>query len=252
MRTFPPAVSHLAIGFDLAIGIVVGVVAFVAPLGADAQRTDKADGLRDLGAPAGEIEVPMDPQAGLPGALEYRRLDSADTPITPPAASAAAAAAAAGDDEEGGLVTESDLGDAEDADGEEVNDKPLPPYRGVRPGTRDRAAPYDDLLGKKHTYVTWIGYEPAVDRVFVQLSRPVEYTISKGEKGELVVDLHGARIGASNDKRPLDLAHFDTVVSRVWAKGIRGGDVRLFIELKEHTSYRLERKGRYIYVYFRG
>jgi hypothetical protein len=80
----------------------------------------------------------------------------------------------------------------------------------------------------------------------------VEYTISKGEKGELVVDLHGARIGAGNDKRPLDLAHFDTVVSRVWAKGVRGRDVRLFIELKEHTSYRLERKGRYIYVYFRG
>ena len=91
-----------------------------------------------------------------------------------------------------------------------------------------------------------------MDRVFIQLSRPVDYTISKGPKGELLVDLHAARIGASNDTLPLDLAHFETVVSRVWAKGIKGGDIRLTIELKQHSSYRLERKGRYIYVYFRG
>ncbi len=218
----------------------------------DKPADSRADGIRGLGAPAGEIEVPADPQAGLPGAVEYRRIDSVGRSSSSSSAAAAAAAAAAAEDDEGGLQSESDLGDSDDIDDEEVPDTPLPPYRGVKPGTRDRAAPYGALLGKKATYLTWIGYEPSVDRVFVQLSRPVEYTISKGDKGELVIDLHGARIGAGNDKRPLDLAHFDTVVSRVWAKGVRGGDVRLFIELKEHTSYRLERKGRYIYVYFRG
>jgi len=214
----------------------------------------EAPPLTGLDTPAGEIEVPPDPQAGIPGAVEYHR-----SAVEPPERPAAAGGAAGGDvvtvPDEGGLVGESALGEAvEGSEGDEGDDgaDALPPYRGVRPGAREKAAPYEGLLGRKQTYVTWIGFEPGVDRVFVQLSRQVDYTITKGQKGELVLDLHGARIGAENDTRPLDLAHFDTVVSRVWAKPIKGGDTRLFIELKEHSPYRLERKGRYIYVYFRG
>ena len=220
----------------------------LAPAGVEAKKTDpegagaaKHPGTNPnpLGTPAGDIVVPPDPQAGLPGAVEYQR--------------SGAGIIGGLDDAKGvgGLVAESDLGDPEATD--EDGDEPTPPpYRGVTPGARERAQPYDSLVGRKKTYITWIGYEPNVDRVFVQLSRPVDYTITRGPKGELVLDLHGAAIGVSNDTKPLDLTHFQTAVARVYAKRVKGGNTRLVIELREHTPYRLERKGRYIYVYFRG
>ncbi len=176
----------------------------LAPAGVEAKKSDPKDAgaaerpgtnPNPLGTPAGDIDVPPDPQAGLPGAVNYQR-------------SASDVVGGLGNSQEvGGLVAESDLGATEATDDED--DEPeAPPYRGVTPGARERAQPYDSLVGRKKTYITWIGYEPNVDRVFVQLSRPVDYTITRGPKGELILDLHGAAIGVANDTKPLDLTHF--------------------------------------------
>jgi len=184
------------------------------------------------GTPAGGIDVPPDPQEGIEGAVEYRRDEV----------------------EHGGLMAVGALGDPADeapvTPGE--GELELPPYQGVIPGARETAEPFDGYLGRKKTYLTWIGYEPGPDRVFLQLSRPVEYALSRGPKGELLIDLQGARIATGNNARRLDLSFFDTVVASVRARRLSRTNVRVVITLKEHTAYRLERRGRYIYVYFRG
>ena len=139
--------------------------------------------------------------------------------------------------------------DEEIDDGEEVQ---RPEYKGITPGDRDHAEPFDTYLGRKKAYLIWLGYEPGIDRVFFQLSKPVDYTISKSAKGDIQIDLQRTGIATENNTRPLDLSYFNTVASKVWAKKLPGGDTRLTIRLKERSTYRLERKGRYIYVYFRG
>ena len=187
-----------------------------------------------VGTPTGNIDVPPDPQAGLPGAVEYHRSEP--------------------ERGRGGLVAVSTLGDrANEAPPEDLRpDLDLPPYQGVIPGARETAEPFDDYLGRKQNYVTWLGYEPGPDRVFIQLTRAAEYGLSRGSKGELLIDIPNARIATRNNARPLDLSFFQTAVASVRAVRLRRSGVRVVISLKEHSTYRLERKGRYIYVYFRG
>ena len=208
--------------------VPVVALLWLVPASSAAQSDDAAGGpamggaapLGELGTPTGGIDVPPDPQEGIDGAVEYH-----------------------GDDaDQGGLVGVGALGDPADEapetpDGELAN---LPPYQGVIPGSRENADPFD-------------GYEPGPDRVFIQLSRPVEYALSRGPKGQLFIDLPDTSIATTNNARPLDLSFFDTAVAGVRARRLsRQGIVRVVITLKEHTAYRLERRGRYIYVYFRG
>jgi len=190
--------------------------------------------LMGVGTPTGSIDVPPDPQGEILGAVEYRRTETERS--------------------RGGLIAVGSLTNpADEAAPEEIElDEELPAYQGVIPGARETAEPFDDYIGRKRNYVTWVGYEPGPDRVFIQLTRPAEYTLSRGSKGELFVDVPDARIATRNNSRPLDLAFFPTVVAKVRARKLRGVGVRVVITLKEHSTYRLERKGRYIYVYFRG
>lgn len=132
-------------------------------------------------------------------------------------------------------VTESD---EDDDDAKVAPGRQRPVYHGVTPG-QDRPPPPAPKgpPDKGFPRVTWVGFNvrAGVPTVFVQLSRPVAWSVAE-EKGQLVYTLVGADVPLANNRRPLQVQEFGTAVKTVSARK-RGRDVEVVISIGARVSH---------------
>ncbi len=85
--------------------------------------------------------------------------------------------------------------------------------------------------------VTWPGFQvrDGVPTVFVELTGPVEWSVEE-KPGELTYLLKNTVIHLRNNRRPLDVKEFKTVVKEVDARAV-GRDVRVTVRLRGKAAH---------------
>lgn len=117
-------------------------------------------------------------------------------------------------------------------------------YKGVAPGRAELppSPPRLPLAGGPQR-LTWPGFQVRDGKatVFLQLSGPVEYSVSE-RSGALVVTLHDTVVTLRNNLRPLSVAEFRTPVRRVSFEA-RKGTVVVTVAIKGEVAHqeRLEK-----------
>jgi hypothetical protein len=126
---------------------------------------------------------------------------------------------------------------ASDETEQTVASAPAASYRGVAPGS-DALPPHPPRLPVRGPVrVTWPGFQvrDGVPTVFLQLTGPVDWSVAEsGDK--LVYTLRGAVIPLTNNKRPLRVGEFQTVVKEVSARA-RGRDVEITIRVRQKVTH---------------
>ncbi len=107
-------------------------------------------------------------------------------------------------------------------------------YGGITPGAPSLPPGFRRLRrAGGATFATWPGFQmvPGGSRVFVALTNPQPLTEASRNGRTRVYHIPSARIGLSNNRRPLITEAFATPVSRVTMRPARGG-IDLVIELR--------------------
>lgn len=131
-------------------------------------------------------------------------------------------------------------------------------YKGIIPGKRENV---DHLKEEREAgkspsgpnRLTWIGFQPKDDktRIFVQMARQPDYSVSREEDGKhVVISLQNAKITAGNFRRQIDTRYFDRAVQRIDTKAVGDNTVELHISLATAKSPSVEVKEDYLYVDF--
>ena len=93
--------------------------------------------------------------------------------------------------------------------------------------------------------------QPNGSRVFVRTNEPVRYSVSKGEKNTVVVELENTRIDLDNNERWLDASFFEpNAVAMIDPKPGPTRTVRIQIKLKESVPYETSQQGNELYIDF--
>jgi hypothetical protein len=131
-------------------------------------------------------------------------------------------------------------------------------YAGIIPSIRD-SLPHIAIhqrwgaQSRRANSVTWIGFQPldGYTRVFVQLARNPEYTVSEREDGYLIeIVFDNTRLSLSNFQRFMDTSFFGRSVSMIDAAPLSGGRSRLVISLSELSSYTVTTNDDYLFIDF--
>jgi len=141
---------------------------------------------------------------------------------------------------------------------EKLDRSPNQMYRGIIPGEREAV---DHLAEEREqgesptepNRLTWIGFQPNDDntRVFVQMSRQADYSVSRRDDGKrIVVTLENAKVTTGNFRRRIDTRYFDRAVQRIETKVVGDRTIELHISLGTSKPPSVEAKDDYLYVDF--
>ena len=131
-------------------------------------------------------------------------------------------------------------------------------YKGIIPGDRDEV---DHLKEEQESgrsrsaanRLTWIGFQPKDDktRVFIQMSRSPDYSVSRRDDGKrVVITLDNAKVSAGNFRRDIDTSYFERALTGIKTKVVGQSTIELHIDLREAKSPTVEAKDDYLYVDF--
>ena len=118
----------------------------------------------------------------------------------------------------------------------------VPSYQGVSPGGEHLPPRAPKLPAKGPVRMTWPGFQvrDGVATVFLELTGDLDWSASE-QPGRVVYLLRRTTVPLANNRRPLDVSAFGTVVKSVSARR-KGRDVEVTVELKQKSTHR-ERSG---------
>ena len=97
-------------------------------------------------------------------------------------------------------------------------------------------------VSSRRKRLAWLGFRPTDSQVFIRTNEPVNYSVSEGPGGTVLVRIENTQIRRQNDRRKLDTHFFSTPVASIVARQVRR-DVVVEIRLKTHTSYQAVQRG---------
>lgn len=117
-----------------------------------------------------------------------------------------------------------------------------PSYRGVTPPSRlfpDNRATFEAQAGNQ---LTWIGFLPQSETLFVQTQSPTTYEEIGGDARHIELRLKDVKLSVPNNARSLEMHYFKTRFERASVRR-EGRDVRVHVELKERAEHGVTQRG---------
>ncbi len=110
-----------------------------------------------------------------------------------------------------------------------------PAYQGVTPGEENLPPRAPKLPVGGPVRMTWPGFQVSegVPRVFIELTGPIDWSVAES-RGQLVYTLKQVVVPLRNNRRPLNVAEFQTAVTHVAVRP-QGHNVQLVIRLRERA-----------------
>ncbi len=115
------------------------------------------------------------------------------------------------------------------------------------PAPPPEGAPVEVSRRTKH--LALVGFRAADAQVFIRTNEPVNYTVTDGPGGSVLVTIENTRIVRGNDRRPLDTSFFQTPVEEIRARQVHR-NVVVEIKLKTRAPYRALQRGEEVEVNF--